>query len=422
MHRIDTATAVAVLPGANPAGPNPNGYWINGNPGTGTPATVADQDFFNWLQEEPLAVLVAAGVAPVKGTLNQLLKSLNRLFGGNVTTIAATGAVTVDMVGLVLVNAAGGNVILTLPAANALPNATYRFVRTDASGNSVTVQRAGGDAVDAGTSFSLSTQGAAREIASDGVATWRSLSQLLLQTQWPPGYLCNLSGVQTGNTTLTIKADVAVVASALGGSSSSLSAINLNWDGSTVGIGGMDTGAMPASSDLFIYLFYNPNAAISGANPCLVGTTAGGGSTIYSGAHAPAGYSQSVLVSSLKVPGSGHLNYFWQIGRRIFVENIGLVGSFGLTAYTAISISTVVPANAKSISGNCVISTGSSLANMSIAGDVNVTGVQFTGTGTTAGQGTGSFVDVPLITPQTFYAAISTSADTGNIQMSAYTF
>ena len=56
-----------------------------------------------------------------------------------------------------------------------LLNTRYTFVRTDMSGNSVTVNRAGADTFDSGqTSFALGSQGDTREIKSDGVSVWRS--------------------------------------------------------------------------------------------------------------------------------------------------------------------------------------------------------------------------------------------------------
>lgn len=81
MHRIDTATAAAAMPAIGAPGPQPNGYWTIGNPGTGTPATAGDADWFNELTEEILSVLTSVGIAPVKGVLNQLLAAIRLLIG-----------------------------------------------------------------------------------------------------------------------------------------------------------------------------------------------------------------------------------------------------------------------------------------------------------------------------------------------------
>lgn len=93
MHRIDNATAAVSLPTPDAAGTP--GYWTKGNPGTGTPATVMDQDWFNAIQEEALAVLAAASIAPVKGTNNQLLAALRAMFAEAGQAFTSSGTSTV---------------------------------------------------------------------------------------------------------------------------------------------------------------------------------------------------------------------------------------------------------------------------------------------------------------------------------------
>lgn len=78
MHRVDTSTAAAALPTTNPAGTP--GYFTQGDPVAGTPATVPGQDWFNMIQEELCGVVLAAGLALTKGVYTQLLLALQRLF------------------------------------------------------------------------------------------------------------------------------------------------------------------------------------------------------------------------------------------------------------------------------------------------------------------------------------------------------
>lgn len=78
MHRIDTPTAAAALPATKPAGTP--GFFIDGNQGTGTPATQLDQDFFNMLQEELVNVVIASGQTLDKNNRGQLLAALQSLF------------------------------------------------------------------------------------------------------------------------------------------------------------------------------------------------------------------------------------------------------------------------------------------------------------------------------------------------------
>jgi hypothetical protein len=75
----------------------------------------------------------------------------------------------------ILVDATGGNITLTLPAVSSVYDATlgvgiiYSIKRIDASGNTVTVQRAGSDLIDNATSFTLtSLQSKSLQAASGG--------------------------------------------------------------------------------------------------------------------------------------------------------------------------------------------------------------------------------------------------------------
>jgi hypothetical protein len=74
MQRVDTATAIASPPTQDPVGTP--GYFTKGNPTSGTPATVPGQDWFNAVQEEILAVIVAAGLTPSKSNMAQLLAAI----------------------------------------------------------------------------------------------------------------------------------------------------------------------------------------------------------------------------------------------------------------------------------------------------------------------------------------------------------
>ena len=85
MHRIDSSGTLASLPA--PAAPGATaGYFTGGNPGLGQAATIVSADWLNAVQEELLAVMAAAGVAPSKTTRNQLLTSLEKLFRQKLTS------------------------------------------------------------------------------------------------------------------------------------------------------------------------------------------------------------------------------------------------------------------------------------------------------------------------------------------------
>ena len=113
----------------------------------GTSLVAADR---NAVQEELLAVQAFTGIVPAAANWGQVIQSIARLTQARVTTITASTALTVDQTGVVLVSAAAGNVVLTLPASTGANGATpvsvgWRFIRTDTSGNTVTFAASGSD-------------------------------------------------------------------------------------------------------------------------------------------------------------------------------------------------------------------------------------------------------------------------------------
>lgn len=98
MFRIDDPSASPTLPA--PEGAGTPGYWTEGNPGGGVPATLVRASFLNMLQEELVSILTAAGIAPSKTTYNQLLQALSSAgvfqtpaLGDNSTKAATTAFV-----------------------------------------------------------------------------------------------------------------------------------------------------------------------------------------------------------------------------------------------------------------------------------------------------------------------------------------
>lgn len=81
MFRIDDPSAVGSLP--TPAAAGTEGFFTEGNPGTGVPATRVTGDFLNLLQEELRNVVVAAGLTPSKTNNAQLLSAIRTLALGS---------------------------------------------------------------------------------------------------------------------------------------------------------------------------------------------------------------------------------------------------------------------------------------------------------------------------------------------------
>ena len=111
---------------------------------------------------------------------NQARRNLNAEPGGNHTLVAASRALTIDNAGLVVVDASGGSLNITLPLANAMLGTSFRVVRVDNNyGASVTVSRVGSDQLSwgAGTMvvFALAP-GDSRELVSNGSNAWFSVA------------------------------------------------------------------------------------------------------------------------------------------------------------------------------------------------------------------------------------------------------
>jgi len=172
MQRVNRSTAVPTMP-APPTGGTP-GFFTGGNPGVGQPASVPGYEWFNGVQEELSGLILRGGQTASDANLAQVRKSLDRLFGGGLASLSANTTLTVDDAGLVLVNASAAARTITLPAANALGGRPIRFQieKTDSSANTVTIQRAGADTIEGGTSVVLSGQWASVTLVSDGAGSW----------------------------------------------------------------------------------------------------------------------------------------------------------------------------------------------------------------------------------------------------------
>lgn len=106
MYRIDDATAATSLPTPESAGAE--GYFTEGNPATGTPATKIRGSWLNMVQEELCAILAAAGIARSKTNYNQVNSALQKMYSPvvgaarnlvmSVTSASATATLTADQI------------------------------------------------------------------------------------------------------------------------------------------------------------------------------------------------------------------------------------------------------------------------------------------------------------------------------------
>lgn len=89
MYQTDVSTAATSIP--TPAAASTQGYFTNGNPAAGVPATILDADWLNMVQQELVNVVQAAGETPSKTTYNQVLLAIKRLVQNQIV-LTDTGA------------------------------------------------------------------------------------------------------------------------------------------------------------------------------------------------------------------------------------------------------------------------------------------------------------------------------------------
>lgn len=190
----------------------------------------------------------------------------------NITTLSSTQALTTAMTGLVLVNAAGGAVTLTLPAAASGAPLIYRFARTDAVFNNVvTIQRAGSDTIDepfniTTTAVVLTVDQNTITLLSDGVSVWYIQAGAMASpsTGRKNGFMNGNFDIWQRNTTFTFAAtsgytaDRWIASSGTGGSPSVTATRQVH----TIGQSGVP-------SEPSFYLQLQQTALASGVNPTL---------------------------------------------------------------------------------------------------------------------------------------------------------
>lgn len=231
------------------------------------------------------------------------------------------------------------------------------------------------------------------------------------------GHVRNLAmRVTAASATATLTADEIVVGTALGGKKYLLGAFNQTINLATTGAGGMDTGSAPVSGFVALYAIYNPT---TGASALLAANaTAAAAPNVYGGANMPAGYTASALVSVWATNASSQLIVGYQVDRTIYINRTQVFNtSTQQSSYTPLSLSSIVPRNAREVIGDISGSTGGNTSGnvqMSIA-STNVIGIGGVyPTFLAYGQ---MYYKIPLITAQTVYYIAITTAGTLSFQI-----
>jgi hypothetical protein len=141
MYRIDDATAATSLPTPEAAGTE--GYFTEGNPTAGTPATNIRGSWMNMIQEELRTVVVAGGLTPSKTTYTQVRDAVLALFAkinGDATKAFSVAAATAAAQAVNLgqfASSQSGSGYTKLPNGTIIQWGTYTTVNLQA-GNAIT--------------------------------------------------------------------------------------------------------------------------------------------------------------------------------------------------------------------------------------------------------------------------------------------
>ncbi|MCH0687365.1 hypothetical protein KVQ01_20605 [Escherichia coli] len=158
--------------------------------------------------------------------------------------------------------------------------------------------------------------------------------------------------ISAASASATLTADEITVATALSGKFYRIANFNKTVNLAINGVGGMDSGAAPASGFIALYAIYNPTADTSGL--LAVNATADAVPEICASANMPAGYIASALVSVWRVA-SGQFVIGHQFQRHISVPlNVVYSTITGVTTISGVSFAAAVPKNAVTINGYLV--------------------------------------------------------------------
>ncbi|KEL44147.1 Uncharacterised protein [Escherichia coli] len=213
--------------------------------------------------------------------------------------------------------------------------------------------------------------------------------------------------VAAASVTATFSADELIVEDG-DGRQYRLSNFNKSVDLMNTGAGGMDTGTVPETGFVALYAIYNPTTYMSSL--LAVNATTAGLPEIYGGSALPHGYTASALVSVWGISKS-KFKTGMQHGRVINTDRqIAITTTAKINNLTELSIASIVPKNARKVSGYGsiyatsgdeksggliidVASTSSGVGRVSIGGYVGNYGIGVYG----------QFTELLLSTPQSIF-------------------
>lgn len=238
-----------------------------------------------------------------------------------------------------------------------------------------------------------------------------------------------LMSIAAAGTSATWTADEFEVKSALGGTGQLLTNLSLTFNGLTTGAGGMDTGSIPTSGFLGVYVIWGigKTTALYGANASAASKL----SDVYAGGTGlPSGYTHSALISIVPTNGSAQILPCYQndpSGRAVGFPAVTAASGTTTGISSTISLSAIVPFNAKKISGalSATISNASNI-QLNIFSRPTQSGGAILSVSSSSGGigGTTSFSGLSIVTPQSAFASTAGSGtlSSWNIGINEYFF
>lgn len=170
MHRIDSTGTAVALPTPGSVGATV-GYFTEGNPGLGTPATVVSADWMNATQEELCYVIEQAGGTLDKTVRTQLKTAIEAIASGLGTGIlskafADTGYTAVNTARIIKWTTTGGNCVQNLPVASTVVGQIFTIVKITNDANTVTVTPNGSEKINGDSTLALDTQWSSARVMS----------------------------------------------------------------------------------------------------------------------------------------------------------------------------------------------------------------------------------------------------------------
>jgi hypothetical protein len=156
MYQIDVSTAVASMP--TPAAYGTPGFFTNGNPGTGQPATIVPADFLNAVMVELINVVTAGGLALDKGSFTQLRDAIINMIADGVGG-GGTSTVT-NVTGIAPINSTGG----------ATPQISISAATEAAAGSMSAADKTKLDGIAAGATANTGTVTSISVVSANGIS------------------------------------------------------------------------------------------------------------------------------------------------------------------------------------------------------------------------------------------------------------